>query len=73
MDIDWSSLLIAQMSCKWIFFANLCFFIIFVCLFTSHSYTVMTCCWLEDHAQRPSFGQLIAYLQDFHEDLSKYI
>lgn len=37
------------------------------------SYTVMTCCWLEDHAQRPSFSQLIAYLQDFHEDLSKYI
>lgn len=37
------------------------------------SYTVMTCCWLEDHAQRPSFAQLIAYLQDFHEDLSKYI
>uniref|UniRef100_A0A1B0GND1 Uncharacterized protein n=1 Tax=Phlebotomus papatasi TaxID=29031 RepID=A0A1B0GND1_PHLPP len=36
-------------------------------------YTVMSCCWLQDHAQRPSFPQLIAYLHDFHADLEKYI
>ncbi|XP_017476252.1 PREDICTED: tyrosine-protein kinase RYK isoform X2 [Rhagoletis zephyria] len=36
-------------------------------------FTVMSCCWLEDPKQRPSFPQLLAYLQDFHEDLGKYI
>ncbi|XP_038120680.1 tyrosine-protein kinase Drl [Culex quinquefasciatus] len=36
-------------------------------------YTVMSCCWLADYKQRPSFPQLIAYLHDFHEDLGKYV
>ncbi|KAI8127072.1 Tyrosine-protein kinase RYK [Lucilia cuprina] len=36
-------------------------------------FTVMSCCWLVDPKQRPSFPQLIAYLQDFYEDLSMYI
>ncbi|XP_055858556.1 tyrosine-protein kinase Drl isoform X1 [Episyrphus balteatus] len=36
-------------------------------------FTVMSCCWLTDPKQRPSFPQLLAYLQDFHEDLGKYI
>uniref|UniRef100_A0A182QRR4 Protein kinase domain-containing protein n=1 Tax=Anopheles farauti TaxID=69004 RepID=A0A182QRR4_9DIPT len=36
-------------------------------------YTVMSCCWLADYKQRPSFPQLIAYLHDFHVDLGKYI
>ncbi|XP_055374226.1 tyrosine-protein kinase Drl-like [Condylostylus longicornis] len=36
-------------------------------------YTVMSCCWLADCKQRPSFPQLTAYLQDFYEDLGKYI
>ncbi|XP_050074129.1 tyrosine-protein kinase Drl [Anopheles maculipalpis] len=36
-------------------------------------YTVMSCCWLADYKQRPSFPQLIAYLHDFHDDLGKYI
>ncbi|KAG4078817.1 hypothetical protein HA402_015407 [Bradysia odoriphaga] len=36
-------------------------------------YTVMSCCWLADHKQRPLLPQLIAYLHDFHEDLGKYI
>ncbi|XP_037942039.1 dnaJ homolog subfamily C member 13-like [Teleopsis dalmanni] len=36
-------------------------------------FTVMSCCWLVEPKQRPSFPQLVAYLQDFHEDLGKYI
>ncbi|XP_065576094.1 tyrosine-protein kinase Drl-like isoform X2 [Artemia franciscana] len=36
-------------------------------------FAVMACCWLDSPAQRPTFMQLLACLQDFHSALGKYI
>ncbi|KAK9758841.1 WIF domain [Popillia japonica] len=36
-------------------------------------FSVMKCCWFANPLERPTFAQLLTYLQDFHRTLGKYI
>ena len=36
-------------------------------------FTVIACCWALSEDERPSFGQLIARLMEFHNALSNFI